>query len=54
MTEPIPPHKILLIGNDPAVADEVRGALAASSRGAFDLERAFKLSEDLARLGKKG
>jgi diguanylate cyclase (GGDEF)-like protein/PAS domain S-box-containing protein len=46
--------KILLIGNDPAAADEIRAALAGAGSGSFDLEGVQKLSEGLARLGKKG
>jgi diguanylate cyclase (GGDEF)-like protein/PAS domain S-box-containing protein len=48
------PPKILLIENDPAIADEIRAALAGIVSGAFDLEWVRQLSEGLARLSKKG
>ncbi len=54
MTTPIRPLKILLIENDPAVADDVRAALADTSGGSFDLEWVRQLSEGVERLLKKG
>src|ERR1700732_4972224 len=46
--------KILLIENDPAIANKIRWALDAAGTGSFDLERVCQLSEGLARLDKKG
>jgi diguanylate cyclase (GGDEF)-like protein/PAS domain S-box-containing protein len=55
MTTPIlPSPKILLIENDPALADEIRAALTAAGSGSFDVEWVRQLSEGIARLGKKG
>src|ERR1700693_3900111 len=54
MTAPILPFKILLIENDPAVADKIRAALAAAGSGSFDVEWVRRLSDGLARLSKKG
>src|SRR5229473_449864 len=54
MTTPTSARKILLIENDPAIADEIRAALAGAGSGAFDLEWVRQLSEGLARLSKKG
>jgi diguanylate cyclase (GGDEF)-like protein/PAS domain S-box-containing protein len=54
MTIPTPAPKILLIENDPAIADEIRAALAGAGSGSFDLEWVRQLSEGLARLNKKG
>jgi hypothetical protein len=48
MTTPIPSPKILqilLIENDPAVADKIRAALAAADSGSFDVEWVHQLSE---------
>jgi diguanylate cyclase (GGDEF)-like protein/PAS domain S-box-containing protein len=49
-----PPPKILLIENDPAVADAIQAALANSRTGSFDVEWVCKLSDAIARLSKKG
>src|SRR6202047_4741908 len=54
MTTPILPPKILLIENDPAVAEAIRATLAAPGGGSFDVEWVRQLSEGLERLGKKG
>jgi diguanylate cyclase (GGDEF)-like protein/PAS domain S-box-containing protein len=54
MTIPTSAPKILLIENDPAIADEIRAALAGAGSGSFDLEWVRQLSEGLARLNKKG
>ena len=54
MTTTILSSKILLIENDPAVADKIRWALATTGTDSFDLERVCQLSEGLARLNKKG
>jgi len=54
MTTPILSPKILLIGNDPAAAKEIRAALAAAGSGSFDVEWVRQLSEGIQRLGKKG
>jgi len=55
MTTPIPPSpNILLIENDPALADEIRTALTATGSGSFDVEWVRQLSNGIARLGKKG
>jgi diguanylate cyclase (GGDEF)-like protein/PAS domain S-box-containing protein len=54
MTIPTSAPKILLIENDPAIADEIRAALAGAGSCAFDLEWVRQLSEGLARLNKKG
>jgi hypothetical protein len=45
MTTPIPSPKILLIENDPAVADKIRAALATADSGSFDVEWVRQLSE---------
>jgi diguanylate cyclase (GGDEF)-like protein/PAS domain S-box-containing protein len=54
MTTPILSPKILLIENDPAVADKIRAALAAADSGSFDVEWVRQLSEGLERLSTKG
>jgi diguanylate cyclase (GGDEF)-like protein/PAS domain S-box-containing protein len=54
MTTPILSPKILLIENDPAVADKIRAALAAADSGSFDVEWVRQLSEGVERLSKKG
>jgi diguanylate cyclase (GGDEF)-like protein/PAS domain S-box-containing protein len=46
--------KILLIGNDPVVAEAVRAGFARADSGTFDLEWLRNLSEGRERLGKKG
>jgi diguanylate cyclase (GGDEF)-like protein/PAS domain S-box-containing protein len=46
-------HKILLIENDPAVAETIREALVAVDRGSFVLEWVQQLSDGLTRLSKK-
>jgi diguanylate cyclase (GGDEF)-like protein/PAS domain S-box-containing protein len=46
--------KILLIENDPALADEIRAALAAAGSGAFEVKWVRQLSEGLERLRKRG
>jgi diguanylate cyclase (GGDEF)-like protein/PAS domain S-box-containing protein len=53
MTTPAGPLKILLIDNNPTVANEIRAALAESG-GAFDVEWVRLLSEGLERLSKEG
>jgi diguanylate cyclase (GGDEF)-like protein/PAS domain S-box-containing protein len=53
MTTSIGPLKILLIDNNPAVAHDIRSALAESN-GAFDVEWVRLLSEGLERLSKDG
>jgi diguanylate cyclase (GGDEF)-like protein/PAS domain S-box-containing protein len=47
-----PSAKLLLVDNDPAVAERIRMALASS--GSFDVEWVRQLSVGLDRLGKKG
>ena len=54
MTTPIQSPKILLIENDPAVADKIRAALAAADSGSFEVEWVRQLSEGLERLSKRG
>jgi diguanylate cyclase (GGDEF)-like protein/PAS domain S-box-containing protein len=55
MTTPIlPSPKILLIENDPALADEIRATLTGAGSGSFDVEWVRQLSEGLARLSKRG
>ena len=54
MATPILSPKILLIENDPAVADKIRAALAAADSGSFDVEWVRQLSEGLERLSKRG
>jgi diguanylate cyclase (GGDEF)-like protein/PAS domain S-box-containing protein len=54
MTTPIPAHRILLIGNNLAFADEIHAALAASNCGSFEVDCVSQLSEGLGRLSKKG
>ena len=46
--------KILLIENDPAVADKIRAAVATADPGSFDVEWVRQLSDALARLSKGG
>ncbi len=46
--------KVLLIENDPAVANTISAALAAVGTGPFELEWLRQLSEGLERLSKKG
>src|SRR5229473_1827294 len=46
--------KILLIENDPGVADGIRAALAATGSGSFDVEWVRQLSAGLERLSKRG
>ena len=47
-------YSILLIDNDPAVAEQIRMALVESGRCSFSLEWVRQLSEGLVRLKKKG
>jgi len=54
MTTLILSPKILLIENDPALADKIRAALAAAGSGSFDVEWVRQLSRGLARLSKGG
>jgi len=54
MTKPRLRGTILLIENDPAIADSIRTSLSASEYGSFDVEWVRQLSEGLERLGKKG
>ncbi|HTF25003.1 MAG TPA: EAL domain-containing protein [Candidatus Limnocylindria bacterium] len=54
MTTAILSPKILLIENDPAVADKIRAALAAADSGSFHVEWVRQLSEGLERLSKRG
>jgi diguanylate cyclase (GGDEF)-like protein/PAS domain S-box-containing protein len=54
MTESILPARILLIGNDPAGADRISAALAATNSGSFDVDWVGHLSDGLARLSKGG
>jgi len=54
MTTPIPSLKILLIENDPAVANEIRAALSETGGGSFELQWVRQLSEGVERLSKKG
>jgi diguanylate cyclase (GGDEF)-like protein/PAS domain S-box-containing protein len=54
MTIPTSAPKILLIENDPAIADEIRAALAGAGSGSFNLKWVRQLCEGLARLNKKG
>jgi diguanylate cyclase (GGDEF)-like protein/PAS domain S-box-containing protein len=46
--------KILLIENDPAIAETIRKALATSTAGTFGLEWVHQLSEGLERLSCRG
>jgi diguanylate cyclase (GGDEF)-like protein/PAS domain S-box-containing protein len=46
--------KILLIENDPVVADKICAALAAAGSGSFDVEWVRQLSEGIERLSKRG
>ncbi len=46
--------KILLIENDPAIAETIREALATSTAGTFGLEWAHQLSDGLERLSSRG
>src|SRR5713226_5001362 len=46
--------KILLIENDPGVADGIRAAIAATGSGSFDVEWVRQLSAGLERLSKRG
>ncbi|PYU64725.1 MAG: two-component system response regulator, partial [Acidobacteria bacterium] len=54
MTTSILSPKILLTQNDPAGADKIRVALAATGSGSFDVEWVRQLSQGLARLSKGG
>src|SRR6202521_5857989 len=54
MTTPIPSPTILLIESDPAAADKIRAALAATGGGSFEVEWVRQLSEALERLSKGG
>jgi diguanylate cyclase (GGDEF)-like protein/PAS domain S-box-containing protein len=54
VTNPILPQTILLIENDPAVAEAIQAALANSRTGAFDVEWVCRLSDGIARLSNKG
>jgi diguanylate cyclase (GGDEF)-like protein/PAS domain S-box-containing protein len=54
MTISILSLRILLVENDPAVAGEIRAALAAASGGSFDVEWVRHLSKGLTRLRKGG
>ena len=54
MTEPVPASRILLIEDDPAVADNIRAALADAGGALFDLEWVRQLSKGVERLSKKG
>jgi diguanylate cyclase (GGDEF)-like protein/PAS domain S-box-containing protein len=54
MITPFLPPKILLIDNDPDVANDIRTTLAEAGGGAFDVEWVRHLSEGLACLSKKG
>jgi len=45
---------ILLIENDPAIAETIREALATSTAGTFGLEWVHQLSEGLERLSSRG
>jgi diguanylate cyclase (GGDEF)-like protein/PAS domain S-box-containing protein len=54
MTTATLPPKILLIENNPVLADVIRATLDGEGSGAFYLEWVCQVSEGLARLGKKG
>lgn len=54
MATPIQSPKILLIENDPAIADRIRAALAAADSGSFDVKWVRRLSEGLECLSKNG
>jgi len=47
-------RRILLIDDDPPVANEIRSALAAEGSDCFDVEWVRQLSRGVARLGKQG
>ncbi len=54
MTTAILPATILLVENNPAAAEQIRAALAATGSGSFNVEWVCQLSDGLARLSKKG
>jgi len=54
MTTSILSTRILLIENDPAMAEEIRVALTVAGDGSFEVEWVRQLSEGLERLNKRG
>jgi diguanylate cyclase (GGDEF)-like protein/PAS domain S-box-containing protein len=54
MVPTVPCPKILLIENDPVVADKICAALAAAGSGAFDVEWVRELSKGIERLSRRG
>lgn len=54
MVEDVLPLKILLVGDDPAAAEQICAALALPSSSSFDVEWVRQLSEALHRISKKG
>jgi len=54
MVPTVPCPKILLIENDPVVADKICAPLAAAGSGSFDVEWVRTLSEGIERLSKRG
>src|SRR5580658_6235295 len=54
MIPSVPCPKILLIENDPVVADKISAALAAAGSGSFDVEWVRQLSEGIKRLRDRG
>jgi diguanylate cyclase (GGDEF)-like protein/PAS domain S-box-containing protein len=54
MITPIVAPKILLIGNNPAAADEIHAALAAAGSASFDVEWVRQLFDGVTRLNKGG
>jgi diguanylate cyclase (GGDEF)-like protein/PAS domain S-box-containing protein len=53
MTTPVPAARVLLIGNELALADEIRATLALAIGGSFDVDCVRCLSEGLERLREK-
>jgi DNA-binding response OmpR family regulator len=48
------PSKVLLIKNDPVIAEEIRASLEAAGHSSFEVEWVQRLSDGLERLSKKG
>jgi diguanylate cyclase (GGDEF)-like protein/PAS domain S-box-containing protein len=46
--------KVLLIKNDPAIAEEIRASLEAAGNNSFEVEWVQRLSDGLERVSKKG
>jgi DNA-binding NarL/FixJ family response regulator len=54
VTKSVLSPKVLLIENNPGVAETIRTALAAPNCGSFEIECVSQLSEGLERLSQKG